>query len=82
MFTPNKTLGRNIYDFTATATEIGAIDAETLNKYQINLLELHYILNAQGALIDNYVITPYIDPMYYKVKDNIGCMILIAAEVL
>ena len=36
-FTPNKTLGRHIYDFSATVTEICDYTAENLKKYRLNL---------------------------------------------
>lgn len=35
-FTPNKSLSREVYDFTVTATECGELKQETLNKYRLN----------------------------------------------
>ena len=34
-FTPNKTLGRKVYDFSATATEIAEYNITNLNKYKL-----------------------------------------------
>lgn len=36
-FTPNRQLGRHIYDFSATVTEICEYNSENLNKYKLNL---------------------------------------------
>jgi hypothetical protein len=36
-FTPNKTFGRHIYDFSATVTEICEYNSQNLEKYELNL---------------------------------------------
>ena len=36
-FTPNKTLGRHIYDFSATVTEMCEYNGQNLEKYKLNL---------------------------------------------
>ena len=36
-FTPNKTFGRHIYDFSATVTEMCEYNGQNLDKYQLNL---------------------------------------------
>ena len=35
-FTPNKTLGRHVYDFSATATEVCECNTKNLQKYRLN----------------------------------------------
>lgn len=45
-FTPNKQLGRHIYDFSATVTEVCEYSIENLTKYGLN--NLHYQPNIRG----------------------------------
>jgi hypothetical protein len=51
-FTPNKTLGREIYDFSATVTECGALNQETLERYGVNLKPRVYTLHVSGTVSD------------------------------
>ena len=60
-FTPNKTLGRLIWSFSATATEIGEASLENINKYGIqeNVIQLNF--NDIGDTV--------YDPPYNKDED-------------
>ena len=53
-FTPNKTLGRNVYDFSATATEIDYCSISNLKKYGVLFsadkpILTYYILRSVGV---------------------------------
>lgn len=60
-FTPNKQLGRNIYDFSATVTEFADYNAENLKKYGFNdsiTQPSAYIMDA-SVYGDGYATVPY-----------------------
>ena len=50
-FTPNKQLGRRIYSFTATATEIAECNIENYKKYNI--------LREEGEIVSPYILALY-----------------------
>ena len=53
-FTPNKTLGRTVWDFSATVTEVCEITDEVLGKYNFNVLNkdaYEYRLEVEDDLI-------------------------------
>lgn len=60
-FTPNKTLGRMIWSFNATATEIGEASLENINKYGIQENTIVLNFNDIGDLVYN--------PPYNKDED-------------
>ena len=57
-FTPNKTLGRHIYSFSATATEICECNLDNLKKYKLQSSDIFYkpfstTLNTINDIVDN-----------------------------
>lgn len=81
-FTPNKTLGRNVYDFSATVTEIAEPTVENLGKYKIITRsgEFKYMLPTENVQEGRSIhITPYILPQYYDADKK--AVILIPMEV-
>lgn len=81
-FTPNKTLGRKIYDFSATATEFAEYNYSNLLKYGIIASEdlsqeqaYIYVLEAQSAAYameaTNIIVTPYVNvEKVVKIKED------------
>ena len=64
-FTPNKQLGRNIYDFSATATEVCEYSYENLKHYRLsfpdNFSGYIYVLKADKNIEkDTICLVPYI----------------------
>jgi hypothetical protein len=53
-FTPNKTLGRHIYDFSATATELCEYNSQNLQKYKLNLGNYHPASQGTEIIENNY----------------------------
>ena len=52
-FTPNKSLSREVYDFTATATECGELNQETLERYGLNIVPKLHKLIAKGSVVNS-----------------------------
>lgn len=82
-FTPNKQLGRNVYDFSATATEVCEANLANIKKYCYDAdraaEEYVYVLYADKEAVssnNNYFYSPYISgntvinglPLLHKVK--------------
>ena len=65
-FTPNKTLSRQVYDFSATVTEIAEVNEENLARYGLSKIfeKLNYVyrLSADSIIEDGstYFVTPYL----------------------
>lgn len=65
-FTPNKQLGRNIYDFSATATEFCEATYNNLKKYHLKSLDIFenyiYVLQTSGFTMEEKDGTVYLVP--------------------
>ena len=60
-FTPNKQLSRNVYDFTATVTEICEATYENLKKYHLNI----------PKVFDKYIYVLEVDDIETQTKDGV-----------
>lgn len=62
-FTPNKTLGRRVVDFSATVNEFADVNEENLERYGLesDLEFTYYVLEANSSVEnENYFITPFV----------------------
>lgn len=62
-FTPNKTLGRRVVDFSATVNEFAEVNEENLERYGLesDLEFTYYVLEANSSVENaNYFITPFV----------------------
>lgn len=82
-FTPNNQLSRNIYDFSATFTEIDQNSIENYQKYSLyknNTSELYipteYYLIANEVVYNGNILTAYSDNKYYQPFYNYGYLCL------
>lgn len=63
-FTPNKTLGRRIYDFSATLTEFAEANEENLARYGVepSVATSYYVLEAISTEVETIYVTPLVEP--------------------
>lgn len=62
-FTPNKTLGRRVVDFSATVNEFAEVNEENLERYGLepDLEVTYYVLEANSSIKNvSYFITPFV----------------------
>lgn len=88
-FTPNAQLGRNVYDFSATATEVCEATLENIKRYALEVSEtdFYYILqaNVNTAIVDeenkvSIYFPPYIDSNDYIYAVDNGLQLIALTE--